>query len=1428
MIKTKDGYIKLISTTYSGSADYLLQANGGAWAVHTGRNDDSNKIVRTDASGYLQTGWINTTSGDMGTTAITRIYCSSDGFIRYKTPDDFFSLLANDNNQLSITVGSQNRKLTINYSNYSGYSNYLAIHDIRGTNPTPNDYDDEKIKAWFNKTGTPNSDWWSGITVKGWTDGYAVWQLAGYSSTTSTESHLYYRRGLGTSWGSWRTVLDSLNYTTYVKKLGTADVGTTNRPIYLDAGVPTALSATKGSASLPVYLSAGSIVACTASSIFSNLSNSENNISITIAGQNRTLTVGYASTTASVYTGSISGNNHASALQSYFNSYKSSIPRNKLISFYSSAYNNGSQGFGYFLSGYDTTPYGGFFIAHYNTPRYVGIQYGSYSEQVILTNTNYTSYVIKVGTETVGSITKPIYLNAGSPEECSSSTSATASTIAVRDGNGDLQCRLVRSNFDNQNTISGALAYRVSTTDNYIRFCSNIAAIRSWLGVATSSHTHSWESITDKPSGGSSGQAVYINKGNPIGIDWRIGNSSTGEHNANNINYNFCGYYSSNGPSTSLGASTGDGALYSQAYSSNWVGQIAQDYRNGALFVRGKNNNVWQSWRKILDSSNYTSILDGRYVNVTGDTMTGKLSWSMNGVTSSISNGNSSYTHYNTDASSGHWFNKRVYVAGDIYAGSSYNQKVWHAGNDGSNSGLDADLLDGKHASAFSLSGHTHNYITTNYIGGQKTDPQIYFGPSIGVKVAMTGLSSKGTSYWNDTLWINGYAGGDVAYMCALHFNRDGTPNMFISSQKHNATSYGTLYKVWTSYNFDPSDYSLVGHTHNYAPSSHTHTLSQISDLHSSWDAILKAAPSAYVTRWPSWSEVTGKPSTFTPSSHTHPYLPLAGGTMNSGATIKLSGTSYLIQNQNSTSNYTTILKWYKGGESQASYDPQIGQHNTGGDGTGSIVILPYATDTSPWGGSVGLFIAKNTLKLDGKSIAFTSDIPTVPTVTNYYWANIKVSASSSTSTSPTFATATMTRGVVGGYNNTSYALSTSSFVCNSWVRTNGAAGWYSQTYGGGIYMKDSTYVRTYASKKFYAEGGYLAPYTGGQWIAMATRDDIISGNNNQTTGTAHGLFRVKNSDGDAIVFGGLGKNVGFYGFSAKNISSNNNSTSWTSYWDVSTGDFHSNHTITSTGFKMSGSSNSYVLLGGGSHKNLADFLLKTNSIYLGTTSVPLNRASGTLTLNGVNIEGYSKYLEVSDINTNSQNSSPLGLYFDVCSESEIKLSSSSSLVGTILAKSYTTGNGSSNWQLSCSDGKLYYRTGDPTLWSPWNELLIKSEVSKTKVLWAKYIFNNGNATPIHYYGNHSFINFSSDTGMIDSDFGSYRQIYRYLYFDSPVNSTNFYSNTIVQFWRSDFSVYTPDPDDANQGVDIIGNNILKIKIPKSGYFMISFVFYPD
>lgn len=36
-----------------------------------------------------------------------------------------------------------------------------------------------------------------------------------------------------------------------------------------------------------------------------------------------------------------------------------------------------------------------------------------------------------------------------------------------------------------------------------------------------------------------------------------------------------------------------------------------------------------------------------------------------------------------------------------------------------------------------------------------------------------------------------------------------------------------------------------------------------------------------------------------------------------------------------------------------------------------------------------------------------------------------------------------------------------------SWWRSTGATGWYNETYGGGINMEDSTYVRVYAGKEF-------------------------------------------------------------------------------------------------------------------------------------------------------------------------------------------------------------------------------------------------------------------------------------------------------------------------------------------------------------------------
>ena len=45
------------------------------------------------------------------------------------------------------------------------------------------------------------------------------------------------------------------------------------------------------------------------------------------------------------------------------------------------------------------------------------------------------------------------------------------------------------------------------------------------------------------------------------------------------------------------------------------------------------------------------------------------------------------------------------------------------------------------------------------------------------------------------------------------------------------------------------------------------------------------------------------------------------------------------------------------------------------------------------------------------------------------------------------------------------------SVQCSNWFRSSGDSGWYSQTYGGGVYMTDSTWIRLYGGKQLYSTG---------------------------------------------------------------------------------------------------------------------------------------------------------------------------------------------------------------------------------------------------------------------------------------------------------------------------------------------------------------------
>jgi hypothetical protein len=176
-----------------------------------------------------------------------------------------------------------------------------------------------------------------------------------------------------------------------------------------------------------------------------------------------------------------------------------------------------------------------------------------------------------------------------------------------------------------------------------------------------------------------------------------------------------------------------DGALYTQAYSTDWQHQIFGDYRTGQIAIRGKNGGTWQAWRTVWDSSNDgagsgldADLLDGnqaaaftlKYVGLSDAV-------NLNTVTDSgfyrfgptVTNGPSGYGGYSNmlvirgsdtmsqiymnynDANM--WWRSGSGVSDGAFASASAWRKMWNDANDGAGSGLDADLWDGYQFSSY-------------------------------------------------------------------------------------------------------------------------------------------------------------------------------------------------------------------------------------------------------------------------------------------------------------------------------------------------------------------------------------------------------------------------------------------------------------------------------------------------------------------------------------------------------------------------------------------------------------------------------------------------------------------------------------------------------------------------------------------------------
>ena len=262
--------------------------------------------------------------------------------------------------------------------------------------------------------------------------------------------------------------------------------------------------------------------------------------------------------------------------------------------------------------------------------------------------------------------------------------------------------------------------------------------------------------------------------------------------------------------------------------------------------------------------------------------------------------------------------------------------------------------------------------------------------------LSKVGIVGRNSSQWSKIKWL--------AYEDQIPTDNNQLANGagYITSAGSCAYANSAGSVAWNSITGKPSSFTPSAHTHSwdsitgkpssFTPSAHDHNyvLDIGNNVHTTFAHSkpgLSKDSITWLAVWNGYELRAMNKDQIALSGHTHDdrYLKLTGGTMTGN--IILSSNTKIIKPLASTSNYDSIVSWSIDGETK-KYGREIGLHNLGGsNSTGSIAIVPYKTDTEPWSGTVGLFIAKDTLKLDGKPIAFKSDIPS--SLKNPYSLNV-------------------------------------------------------------------------------------------------------------------------------------------------------------------------------------------------------------------------------------------------------------------------------------------------------------------------------------------------------------------------------------------------------------------------------------------------------
>jgi hypothetical protein len=203
------------------------------------------------------------------------------------------------------------------------------------------------------------------------------------------------------------------------------------------------------------------------------------------------------------------------------------------------------------------------------------------------------------------------------------------------------------------------------------------------------------------------------------------------------------------------------------------VWDITYAFRSDTLYIGGQK--AWHSGNDGAGSALDADLLDGQHgayyadvparlgftpVNKSGDTMTGNLIVGGAGVgTARLNSGDPTHPGYiafhSADGTRRGYIGwqdaatSRLQIAAENGWSVSFNQTplvggatVWHSGNDGPGSTLDADTLDGYNSSNFALSAHTHGATSIGIGTVDNTEFGYLDGVTAGLQGQLNGKAS--------------------------------------------------------------------------------------------------------------------------------------------------------------------------------------------------------------------------------------------------------------------------------------------------------------------------------------------------------------------------------------------------------------------------------------------------------------------------------------------------------------------------------------------------------------------------------------------------------------------------------------------------------------------------------------------------------------